>query len=428
MSQDADLAAGLDRVVEELSMGPASEEARRGGQRRTRRRRGEEPEDDTPVRLRFVEREGVVLLDDGSLPPHPEDRRRGEDGSRDTPVWECDLGRLGTNQVGEWLSTVDDKLTPKRGLRAFEEGRWVPDPDLSGDGRLLLLIHGTFSHTRTLLDAMEANAEGDDFFAWARKRYDRILTFDHPTLSVSPVVNARELALALRGCPADVDVVCHSRGGLVTRWWLEALDPGPGTRRAVFVGSPLAGTGLAAPPNIRESLSLLTNVGRALGAVTSGIPFLTFVSGVFRVLASVGRLAAKTPVVDAGVALIPGLAAQQRVSNNHELRALRGGVGREAPEGYFAVQADFESEAPGWRFWRYFRKDVAADVGADTIFDGENDLVVDTGSMVELGEVGGTAVGIPEERTLRFAATEGVHHTNYFEQPGTLQFVRDRLS
>ncbi|WUI60523.1 hypothetical protein OG774_22620 [Actinomycetospora sp. NBC_00405] len=56
---------------------------------------------------------------------------------------------------------------------------------------------------------------------WAHleRAYDgRIIAFDHPTASVPPEQNAKAL---LRLIPDDVhlelDIVCHSRGGLVAR-------------------------------------------------------------------------------------------------------------------------------------------------------------------------------------------------------------------
>ena len=39
--------------------------------------------------------------------------------------------------------------------------------------------------------------EGRTFLARAAAHYDRVLAFDHPTLSVSPILNALDLAQAL---------------------------------------------------------------------------------------------------------------------------------------------------------------------------------------------------------------------------------------
>src|SRR5207249_558374 len=96
--------------------------------------------------------------------------------------------------------------------------------------------------------------------------YDKVLSFDHATLSRSPFVNALELDRRLQPHTFDeIDVVCHSRGGLVTRWWLEVLNRKPlDAARVVFVGCPLRGTSLADPQSLRHGLNLLTNVGKLL--------------------------------------------------------------------------------------------------------------------------------------------------------------------
>lgn len=434
MAQEDEFGAGLDNAFEVLGMDEEAPSERRGS---SGRRRGRDDEEAEELTLRFVDREGVLLLDDGTLPPLPDERRRGRRGTSEDAVWERDLSALPRNQIGEWIRKLDHKLTPRTGLRAYdpkEEG-WHertsagPDPadapDLSGVKRVLLLVHGTFSHSGALLKQIveEDSGAGENFLDWVATTYDRVLTFDHPTLASSPVINAHALARALGDYGGDIDVVCHSRGGLVTRWWLEGFDRGPGRRRVVFVASPLAGTGLAAPPNLRSSLSMLSNVARALGTAAAAAPFLVFVSGVFKVVGSVSNLAAKTPALDAAVALVPGLAAQQRVGNTPEIHSLR--AAPPDPAGlYFAVRANFEPVAPGWKFWKYFRADQAKNIGADTIFTGHNDLVVDSGSMVELSDT----VVIPGGQVLDFGTTDVVHHTNYFSNERTLRFIEDVLS
>lgn len=109
-------------------------------------------------------------------------------------------------------------------------------------GRILLFVHGTFSKSEALFDQLnDPNfPAGRDFLGRALQHYAQVLAFNHPTISVSPLLNALDLARLLADTAADIDVVCHSRGGLVTRWWLEAFDRGPGRRRVVLVGSPFA--------------------------------------------------------------------------------------------------------------------------------------------------------------------------------------------
>lgn len=412
-----ELAARLDDLTEELGARPQAP-----------RRRGAAAPAEGPgiVTMRLVEREGVLVVEDSPAPVPPRTRRRGDAavGEPGRPVWQRQLAALERSQITGWLQSLDRKLTPNQGLRRWRDGDLEPmgGPLPDDGGKTLLIVHGTFSNTENILAGIARNPDGRDFLGWMTRQYTQVLALDHPTLSVSPILNARALALHLRGTKANVDVVCHSRGGLIARWWLEAFDTAPADRRrAVFVGSPLAGTGLAAPPNLKSSLSLLSNVAKVLGVAGAGLPFLTVLTGVFRVVSSVTSLAAKTPAIDAAVALVPGLFAQSRVGNALEIESLRSAA-VDWRHRYFAIRSNFQSEQPGWRFWRYFRKvgDRLKDLGADVVFDGDNDLVVDSQSMVELSDT----VTLDDAQVHDFTTTDRVYHTNYFEQPETLAFIR----
>ncbi|KAF0245613.1 MAG: hypothetical protein FD180_1481 [Planctomycetota bacterium] len=414
------LSAALDKLTQEL--GACPKPARRRGAVRPIASEG-------ALTMRIVEHDGVLQVDDSPqfVPTGP--RRRGAQGisSPGILVWERVLAKLDHSQVTDWLESLDRKLTPNQGLRRWQDGNLESTKDHrpSDEGRILLLVHGTFSNTENILAGIAKNPEGRSFLDWMNTRYDQVITFDHPTLSVSPMLNARALALHFRESKAAVDVVCHSRGGLVARWWLEAFDRGPANRRrAVFVGSPLAGTGLASPPNIKHSLSLLSNIANVLGAASAGLPFLTVLTGVFRIISSVTKIASKTPAIDAAIALLPGMAAQSRVGNASELLSLRSAA-VEWRSRYFAVRSNFESEKPGWKFWRYFRRPGGRlkDLAASFVFDGENDLVVDSESMIELADT----ARLGDDQIFDFKSTDRVHHTNYFEQPETLSFIRKML-
>lgn len=141
-------------------------------------------------------------------------------------------------------------------LGAIDLAQRVPDGALS-----LLLVHG-----------ITDRVHGAAFFHLLRNpgypglfdRYDgRVFGFDHYTLSESPLDNARALVELLPHNQA-LDIICHSRGGLVTRCLLEhpavrpALDAkGVTIRRVVFVGAANQGSPLATRENLKFLLSLM---------------------------------------------------------------------------------------------------------------------------------------------------------------------------
>ncbi|MCA8960184.1 MAG: hypothetical protein KDC38_06705, partial [Planctomycetes bacterium] len=396
----------------------------------TARRRGLRSRALDPRRrlLVVVERNGVLTLEE-RIPA-----RRGA-GLRRRAARSLGLGgevldqlpfrTLPRDQIGRRLEALDRRLTLGGDSKAVyglkkvrRDGKLVPWTSSGDPSRLLLIIHGTFSSCSSVIGEMRATADGQAFLAQAHRHYDEIVAFDHPTLAVPPFLNARALAMALGSTRAHVDVICHSRGGLVARWWLEALDDGSRSkRRCAFVGSPLAGTSLASPPSIQATLSLFANIGRAIGTATAAAPFLAVATGLFHVFSSVTSLVAKTPIVDAALALVPGLQAQSRVGNNGEILSLRSG--EFVPTRYFAIQSNFEPDRVGWAFWKAFRSigTRAADLAVDPIFDGPNDLVVDTISMTALSD----EQGIPKSHTHDFGTNGRVYHTNYFRQTETFE-------
>ena len=348
--------------------------------------------------LTLVDVDGVLLWREGSGGSALAGRRRRAGPSEPVGqvVAQLKFEKLPSNQIWDFLRDLDGKLTPHHatgtGLRRWETQKCdlVPTDRPKGAGRTLLFLHGTFSNSESLIDQLKSLAPKLDFLGRAAQHYTEILTFDHPTLSVSPVLNALDLAQLFTGITTPIDLVCHSRGGLVARSWLELGGAEHGERRAVLVGSPLGGTSLASPAKLRGAVNLLTNVGNALqiagAAASTWMPILSFGVGLMKVITSVTSLTARTPVIDAAIAMVPGLSCQSRVGNSAELLRLRRGNGSWPT--YYAVISDFQTARPGWKFWRSFvnLKATAADYGADLIFQDANDLVVDTTSMRELSD------------------------------------------
>jgi hypothetical protein len=411
--------------------------------RKKRRMRGRGIDIDDPrLTMTLTEIDGVLRWADGYGYRRTPGMRRsrvsgGVEGKIIAPI---NFEKLEPNKIGGYLRELDQKLNqscnfdkPEQGLRQLVDSKWVnagikPIPS----GRILIFIHGTFSKNEMFLDELQQTDEGQSLLKKIQNKanYDQVLGFDHATLALSPILNAMDLASLFTESNADVDVICHSRGGLVTRWWLETYHGAHGKARAVMVGSPLAGTSLAAAPRLRAAINLLTNVANLLqktaGVTSTAFPFFTVINGLLRVLGSVGTIAAKTPVFDAAIAMIPGLSGQALVDNNEELNRLNR-VCTLNPD-YFAVRSDFEPSKPGWEFWKYFTQidTRAADWAADMVFDKANDLVVDTASMTVLAKPP-NALDIDLKKVHSFQPEQNVYHTIYFRQKETAEFIAECL-
>jgi len=402
------------------------------------RRRGSRASDDPTRSLTLIEDgDGVLFWEDGAVLARPvAGLRRGYRGTGPSGdvVEHVIVEPLDPSKVGSTLSGFDERFTPHPGLRQFRGGKLqLPDAGLkpAETGRILLIVHGTFSEGQAIFDQLtdSKNKEGQALLGKAGKHYDQILAFDHPTLAVSPMLNALDLARHLALTKADIDVVCHSRGGLVTRWWLEAFDRPIGKRRAILVGAPLAGTNLASPPRLRHLLSWFSNLNKVIGTVGSMVPFLSVVACLARLTATVTNVVAQTPVVDAAMAMVPGLAAMSRIGNNFELDRLN--TARLSRPEYYVIKSHFQPRDVGWKFWEYF-VDQPLQRAAIHIFPGENDLVVDTESMTvveSISQVSGARriSDIVPARVHDFGATNTVYHTNYFHEAMTCKKIAEWL-
>jgi hypothetical protein len=404
---------------------------------RVRRRGRSAAEGDIGI-VTLLDVDGVLMWEDGAVNASSTMRRRG---ARTGPSADGDVvtqlkyeKALGLNSINDKLYQLDAQLTPRAAhgaatgsaLLEYDQTSWTATPGAvpAPAGRILLLVHGTFSSSDNVMGELRGVGVGPGSFLGKVKaaNYDQVLGFDHFTVSRSPMVNAVELARLFSASTAEVDIVCHSRGGLVSRWFCELLDSRTRRRRVVFVGCPFQGTSLADPKSLRHGLDLMTNVGKVLGDAFGLVPFLAAAGGLVQVLSSLGNFAARSPLIDAGIGLLPGIAAMSRIDRNPELNALNHGPAV-ARADYFAVSSTFQTEAVGWQFWRLFNKWKAADLAADRlVFEQDNDLVVDTSSMTY--HAFGPAPNFGNMKTFcQFDASSQVHHTAYFRDPRTLDFI-----
>ena len=159
------------------------------------------------------------------------------------------------------VRAIEDRARPP-GLRTFLSDGFRRKPDarskvtFSSGPSALLLLHGVISSSHSCFRFPT------DFMKLLERRYDgRVIAFDHPTLGASPRENAEELAELLGSFRLDnVDIVAHSRGGLVAREFAANAPEGVTIRSIVHVATPNGGTPLADADHLGQFLSVATNV------------------------------------------------------------------------------------------------------------------------------------------------------------------------
>lgn len=307
----------------------------------------------------------------------------------------------------------------------------VPAPPKAGTRhRILVLVHGTFSSTAGGFGQLGPTEWGGAFLDACGAYYDLVLGYDHRTLSESPAENAAALLDALRGLDwgeagaPEIDLVAHSRGGLVARWLVEALTPASGWgavyRRAILVGATNGGTELARPENWNAFLDLYTNLAvaacRALTFLPQAAPVATILAGT---IATLGAFVKQIPLSGLDAAIAPGLFAM--TPDNPFLKALNGlqaGQPAAADAIYHVVSSAFAPTLFGTDHQpKEFPLRLAQVLGGSAVTELmrglENDLVVDTPSMSAIDAAFGDFV----RDTLHFAASPLIYHTNYFSRP-----------
>ncbi len=310
--------------------------------------------------------------------------------------------------VGEFFAERWETVKRPYGLRSFTpqdfrsaEGTPLTTNDLAamaGAGRALLFIHGTFSNAHEAFMRLP-----DTRFAALHQRYGgRVFAFNHFSMSHDPQTNVRWLLDRLPPGRFELDIVCHSRGGLVARALAERPSPfGLATdaldvRRIAFVGVPNQGTVLADPDHMVDMIDRLTS---ALALLPDG-PVTDILEALVTALKVIGH---------AGLKALPGLASMR--PDGDFLGALNRPDSTSQAE-YYGIASDYEPADKGLRALAW----GAADAAVDLIFEqAGNDLVVPTEGVAAANGHGGFP--LPAPRRLLLPRADGVMHTTLFGHP-----------
>ncbi|MDX1468275.1 MAG: hypothetical protein R3258_02940 [Acidimicrobiia bacterium] len=300
-------------------------------------------------------------------------------------------------------------------VRWFAPGNYRESPGepISGEGwkrlsegRALLFVHGTFSRSFSGFWGLpnETMQRFDDLYS------GRVFAFDHFTLSHDPERNVVEFLDQIpSGVRLNLDIISHSRGGLVARALAGETSSGPipgvEVERAVFVATPNHGTALADADHLMAFIDRHTSILNLIPPGPHSV-VLDVLEGIITAVKMIGR---------AALGGLPGLLSMdpdgpflQRMNNDSSTSAE-----------YYAVAADFEPKGG--------LGSIVSDGVVDRVFgDAGNDLVVPTLGVFSGSH--GAGFPIPTQRLLEFSASDAVNHSGFFSDPRTSEALLGWLS
>jgi hypothetical protein len=184
--------------------------------------------------------------------------------------------RLGVDPGWPRLTIARTRAAGDAAAEAVELSREHVAAALRDARRVLLVVPGVFSDPLDMVVALQQALPG---------AYDAVIAFEFDSIGTTVEDNATALAelLSEAGVTEEqgrrLDVVAHSVGALIVRWWAERAGGAPLIQRAVLTGVPNAGTPWAKIKGLATTaaalgLNGLTTVvwpARVLGAVIAGM-------------------------------------------------------------------------------------------------------------------------------------------------------------
>jgi len=313
------------------------------------------------------------------------------------------LGEISESYVAKWETAKRPytvrTFTPANYGSRVGQTLTADEWDALRGNRTLLFVHGTASSTHTAFASLPETT-----VAALNALYDgRVIAFDHHTLSSTPEQNVFEFVrLMPPDLTLDVDIVSHSRGGLVARTMAGELGAPPpiNVGRSIFVATPNDGTVLADPDHMVAFLDRFTTM---LNLLPPGPA-----SAVAEVLEAI-----VTVVKVVGRGLLGGLSGLASMNPTGDFIA-KLNAPDDASATNYALAANYEPAGAS------LVDLVATTIGnavLDRVFgDRHNDLIVPTEGVHTIG--GDPTFSIPDERRFVFDDA-GVGHTNFFGHPTT---------
>lgn len=255
---------------------------------------------------------------------------------------------------------------PLLSLVRYEGGvpSYVHDPDAVAHGvrdaqRVLLMVHGIIGDTRGMTAALDLGPDP------IRRGYDAVLALDYENIHTRVGETGESLGQRIAAVGLDtgqkVDVVAHSMGGLVSRWWIERAGGTAAVRRLVTCGTPHGGSPWSRVQDLATA-GLALGLNQLGGIAGTALAFL---------LQGVEKIDNALDDMQPGSALLAELAASRPPS----------GVG------YVAITGDepFGIAGDATRAERILRKLRLPGAALGLLFGGPNDIAVSVTSASAVG-------------------------------------------
>ena len=319
------------------------------------------------------------------------------------------------NKAGNFFAGRWEKKKRPYGIRTFTPENYqkvVTEPiDDAGwkrlsQGKALLFIHGTFSRANTAFYGLPVPA-----FQKLYDQYDgRVFAFDHKTITDDPTENAQWFVANIpEKQQLEIDIVCHSRGGHVSRILAEneslrsVGDRRIDIRKIVFVASPNRGTVLVDREYMGDFVDAHTNI-------LSVLPDNLITDTLDIIISVVKQIA---------VGALGGLEGLQSMNPEGEYIKNVLNAGGKTNTDYYAIASNFEPNKKKWKPW-------AKDRLMDKIFDEANDLVVPTVGVY--AENKDPMFPISENQRLELGDSAGVHHGSFFSNGDVVNHLHQWLT
>lgn len=209
--------------------------------------------------LGYAEHNGQELVINLERLPHPvANLERSLGGSIRIFFQKMSSRLFGTRYEYPLLSVAK---VDSQGQVEYEHDEEAVKAKVAAADRILLFIHGIIGDTRVMAGSIASpTAAGKSL----RDGYDLVLTFDYENLNTNLEVLAANLSNRLRNVglgpihTKKLDIVAHSMGGLVARWFIEQGHGNQVVRRLVMLGTPNAGSPW---PTVQQWSAFLLTLG-----------------------------------------------------------------------------------------------------------------------------------------------------------------------